>query len=106
MSSRRRFLAVVGAGALLSTRGARGAQFHYRLGLSQPLDSPNYLRLKEMAERVLADTDGAMQIEVPAMARRNLEKRAAGRLGPVAGPRSGAVGVPLAKGSGSVSTGS
>src|SRR5437868_13585402 len=64
MSSRRRFLAVVGAGALLSARGARAAQFHYRLGRSQPLDSPNYLRLKEMAERVLADTGGAMQIEV------------------------------------------
>jgi tripartite ATP-independent transporter DctP family solute receptor len=38
--------------------------FRYRLGLSQPLDSPNYLRLKEMADRVFADTHGAMQIDV------------------------------------------
>src|SRR5205823_4034138 len=64
MTSRRRFLAGVGAGALLAARGAHAAQFHYRLGLSQPLDSPNYIRLKEMADRVHTDTGGAMQIEV------------------------------------------
>jgi len=64
MTSRRLFLAGIGAGALLAGRGAHAAHFHYRLGLSQPLDSPNYLRLKEMADRVHADTGGAMQIEV------------------------------------------
>jgi len=64
MTSRRRFLAGLSAGALLAARGARAAEFRYRLGLSQPLDSPNYLRLKEMAERVRADTGGAMQIEM------------------------------------------
>ena len=64
MSSRRRFIAAVGASALFAARGARAAQFHYRLGLSQPLDSPNYLRLKEMADRVHADTGGAMHVEV------------------------------------------
>jgi TRAP-type transport system periplasmic protein len=64
MTSRRRFLAGVGAGTLFAARGARAASFHYRLGLSQPLDSPNYIRLKEMAERVHADTGGAMQIDV------------------------------------------
>ena len=64
MTSRRRFLAGIGAGALLAARGAHAANFHYRLGLSQPLDSPNYIRLKEMAERVAADTGGAMQIDV------------------------------------------
>ena len=36
----------------------------YRLGLSQPSDSPNAIRLREMADRVAADTAGAMQIEV------------------------------------------
>jgi len=65
MTSRRRFLAGgFGAGALLAARGAHAANFRYRLGLSQPLDSPNYIRLKEMADRVQADTGGAMQIEV------------------------------------------
>src|SRR6185312_17451587 len=54
----------VGAGALLGPRAARAANFHYRLGLSQPLDSPNYIRLKEMADRVQAETGGAMQIDV------------------------------------------
>src|SRR5262249_33493542 len=41
-----------------------GPEMRYRLGLSQPADSPNGIRLREMAERVRADTDGAMQIEV------------------------------------------
>ena len=36
----------------------------YRLGLSQPSESPNAIRLREMADRVAADTAGAMQIEV------------------------------------------
>jgi tripartite ATP-independent transporter DctP family solute receptor len=66
--SRRTFILALGAGAA----GAACQQqprkavpdFRYRLGLSQPLDSPNYLRLKEMAERVYADTRGAMQIDV------------------------------------------
>src|SRR4051812_6282178 len=55
---------IVGTVALAGTARAQGAQYRYRLGLSQPLDSPNYLRLKEMADRVQADTGGAMQIEV------------------------------------------
>jgi len=32
--------------------------------LSQPLDSPNYIRLKEMAEKVGQETNGRMQIDV------------------------------------------
>src|SRR3954470_23082110 len=55
---------IVGTVALAGTARAQGAQYRYRLGLSQPLDSPNYIRLKEMADRVQADTGGAMQIEV------------------------------------------
>ena len=55
---------IVGTVALAGTVHAQGAQYRYRLGLSQPLDSPNYIRLKEMAERVHADTSGRMQIEV------------------------------------------
>lgn len=66
--SRRTFMFGMSAGALAmsgcASTAAPRASFRYRLGLSQPLDSPNYLRLKEMAERVRAETDGAMQIEV------------------------------------------
>src|SRR5258707_1266762 len=65
--SRRTFIVALGAGALGSacqSQQMKPPAFTYRLGLSQPLDSPNYLRLKEMAERVRADTNGAMQIDV------------------------------------------
>jgi tripartite ATP-independent transporter DctP family solute receptor len=60
---RRSFLTGLAASTLVVGR-AHAAEFRYRLGLSQPLDSPNYLRLKEMAERVSAETNGSMQIEV------------------------------------------
>src|SRR3954469_21616624 len=62
-NNRRRLIAGIGAAAVAGTARSQN-QFHYRLGLSQPLDSPNYLRLKEMAERVGAETNGAMQIDV------------------------------------------
>src|ERR1044071_4278476 len=61
--SRRGFIFGIGAGAIAGCAGTR-EPIKCRLGRSQPLDSPNYLRLKEMAERVRADTNGAMQIEV------------------------------------------
>jgi tripartite ATP-independent transporter DctP family solute receptor len=64
--SRRTFILSLGAAAAAgcaSTPPPRPS-FRYRLGLSQPLDSPNYLRLKEMADRVRAVTGGAMQIDV------------------------------------------
>ena len=63
---RRKFIAglVAGAAAMSGCAGTSREPIKYRLGLSQPLDSPNYLRLKEMADRVRADTNGAMQIEV------------------------------------------
>ncbi|HEY2337257.1 MAG TPA: TRAP transporter substrate-binding protein DctP, partial [Burkholderiales bacterium] len=61
--SRRGFIFGIGAVAISGCAGTR-EPIKYRLGLSQPLDSPNYIRLKEMAERVSADTNGAMQIEV------------------------------------------
>jgi tripartite ATP-independent transporter DctP family solute receptor len=62
--SRRSFILAAGAAAVSGCAGTPREPIKYRLGLSQPLDSPNYLRLKEMADRVRADTDGAMQIEV------------------------------------------
>src|SRR5436309_2179882 len=62
--SRRRFIATAGAMALAGPARSQSAKFHYRLGLSQPLDSPNYIRLKEMADRVASDTGGRMQIDV------------------------------------------
>ncbi len=63
--SRRSFIA--GTCAALSCvgvpRSAR-ADFHYRLGLSQPLASPNFKRLQEMANNVSAESNGRMVIEM------------------------------------------
>src|ERR687887_621124 len=59
---RRMFIA--GIVAFAGSARAQTGQFRYRLGLSQPLDSPNYIRLKEMADHVRADTGGRMQIDV------------------------------------------
>jgi tripartite ATP-independent transporter DctP family solute receptor len=67
--SRRSFIATGGAAisaatfGICASRPAR-ADFSYRLGLSQPLDSPNYKRLQEMAEAVRAESNGRMVIEV------------------------------------------
>lgn len=60
---RRRVIAGIAAAALTGAARSQG-RFHYRLALSQPLDSPNYIRLKEMADRVRTDTDGRMQIDL------------------------------------------
>jgi TRAP-type transport system periplasmic protein len=62
--SRRRFLAGTAAAALLVSARARAADIRYRLGMSQPLDSPNYIRLKEMADKIAAETGGRMQIDI------------------------------------------
>jgi len=61
---RRSFVAGLGAAALAGCASTPKDTYRYRLGLSQPLDSPNYLRLKEMADRVAAETKGRMQIDV------------------------------------------
>jgi TRAP-type transport system periplasmic protein len=63
--SRRSFVAVTGA-AIVGAASATTAKadFHYRLGLSQPLDSPNFIRLKEMAEGVRTESNGRMLIDV------------------------------------------
>ena len=62
--SRRRFLIGCAATAMLASSDSRAAEHRYRLGLSQPADSPNYVRLKEMADNVRAETGGRMQIDV------------------------------------------
>jgi TRAP-type transport system periplasmic protein len=68
--SRRRFIAgtgvAVGIGATVGVRAAvpSGADFHYRLGLSQPLSSPNAIRLQEMAANIRAESNGRMLVEV------------------------------------------
>jgi tripartite ATP-independent transporter DctP family solute receptor len=63
-SSRRRFISA-GAAAILAGAGTQArAEFRYRLGMSQPLDSPNYLRMREMSENVRAESNGRMLIEV------------------------------------------
>lgn len=54
---------LAGAGACASV-GGRSAEYRYRLGLSQPSDSPNYLRLKAMADGIDADTHSRMRIEI------------------------------------------
>lgn len=66
--SRRNFIAgtAIGIGATFGARAALSAAagFHYRLGLSQPLDSPNFMRLQDMASNVAAESNGRMLIEV------------------------------------------
>ena len=62
--SRRRLLIGGAAAAMLASSPSRAADIRYRLGLSQPEDSPNAIRLKEMAENIRAETGGRMQIDV------------------------------------------
>jgi len=62
--SRRRFLMGSAAVGVVASTGARAADIRYRLGLSQPVDSPNYIRLKEMADNVRTETAGRMQIDI------------------------------------------
>jgi TRAP-type transport system periplasmic protein len=62
--SRRRFVMGAGAAAVLASTDSRAADVRYRLGLSQPEDSPNAIRLKEMADNIRGDTGGRMQIEL------------------------------------------
>jgi tripartite ATP-independent transporter DctP family solute receptor len=68
--SRRSFIAGTGASIMVgATMGVDAAiaakpEFHYRLGLSQPLDSPNFKRLQEMAGKVRDESKGRMLIEV------------------------------------------
>ncbi|HKO09620.1 MAG TPA: TRAP transporter substrate-binding protein [Alphaproteobacteria bacterium] len=63
--SRRRFVAGTAAAIVAAGTTSRArADVRYRLGLSQPLESPNYLRLKEMADKVESETNGRMLIEV------------------------------------------
>ena len=62
--SRRRFLIGTAAAAVVASTGARAADIRYRLGMSQPLDSPNYIRLKEMADNLGAETGGRLQIDI------------------------------------------
>jgi TRAP-type transport system periplasmic protein len=62
--SRRRFMAGATAATIIVSTGARAADFRWRLGLSQPLDSPNFIRLKEMADRIRTETNGRLDIEV------------------------------------------
>jgi tripartite ATP-independent transporter DctP family solute receptor len=62
--SRRRFIAGTAAAALVASTSARAADFRYRLGSSQPADSPNVVRLTEMAGNIRAETGGRMQIDI------------------------------------------
>ena len=61
--SRRHFICGTAAIVLRST-SARAGDIRWRLGSSQPLDSPNIIQLKEMAEGVAAETGELLQIEV------------------------------------------
>src|SRR6266568_3389844 len=62
--SRRRFVIGSAAAAMLASTNTRAADIRYRLGLSQPEDSPNYIRLKAMADNIRAETGGRMQIDL------------------------------------------
>jgi tripartite ATP-independent transporter DctP family solute receptor len=68
--SRRGFIAGVAVASLAASARLRAqAQHNWKLGASQPADSPNCIRLGEMAERVRADTGGRLNIEVFAESR-------------------------------------
>ncbi len=60
--NRRQFVAG-SAAAILSVKSAR-ADYNWRLGSSQPLDSPNVIRLNEMAARIANETSGRLRIEI------------------------------------------
>ena len=68
--SRRSFIAGTGTAISLgATVGGRAAtpekaDFTYRLGLSQPLNSPNFIRLQEMAANVGTESKGRLLIEM------------------------------------------
>ncbi len=62
--SRRNFVSGLAAVAVTGCATVKRPEIRYRLGLSQPMDSPNYIRLSEMARRIHADTGGALQIEI------------------------------------------
>jgi tripartite ATP-independent transporter DctP family solute receptor len=62
--SRRHFVGGLAAVAAAGCATVKRPQMRYRLGLSQPMDSPNYVRLSEMARKVHADTGGALQVEI------------------------------------------
>jgi tripartite ATP-independent transporter DctP family solute receptor len=64
--SRRSFIGGMAAASLAACTSAsvKAPEFRYRLGLSQPTDSPNYIRLKAMAEAVGNDSGGRMQIGI------------------------------------------
>jgi tripartite ATP-independent transporter DctP family solute receptor len=62
--SRRHFIGGMAATAIIASTRARAADFRYRLGSSQPDESPNVVRLKEMADRVRAESGGRMQIDI------------------------------------------
>lgn len=61
--SRRAVLAGTAATVFIGTR-ARAADIRWRLGLSQPIDSPNFIRLKEMTDRVRTETNGRLDISM------------------------------------------
>ena len=62
--SRRHFVGGLAAVAVAGCATVKRPEIRYRLGLSQPMDSPNDIRLSEMARRIHADTGGALQIEI------------------------------------------
>src|SRR5258706_3590532 len=62
--SRRRFVIGSAAAAMLASTNTRAADIRYRLGLSQPEDSPNYIQLKDMADYSRGESAGRMQIDV------------------------------------------
>lgn len=61
--SRRSVLAGTAASVFIGTR-ARAADIRWRLALSQPVNSPNFIRLKEMTDRVRAETNGRLDISM------------------------------------------
>ncbi len=66
--TRRKFVASVGVGAAAAALGiprlARGAEFTYKYANNLPVTHPMNIRAKEMAEAVLKDSGGRLEIQI------------------------------------------
>lgn len=65
--SRRRFVgasSAIAATAMLPSRGARAADFNYKMGHSSPAGHPFHTRLLEVADRIAKQTNGRMTLTI------------------------------------------
>src|SRR4051794_8845352 len=56
--------AAIGAAAILPSRGARAADFEYKMGHSSPESHPFHKRLLEVSDRISKETAGKMKLSI------------------------------------------